>query len=171
MKRHELEPPAEAALTVQEAIAETIRASRAADGALLPVKVVADLMGVPEWQAYRMACGDRKLRAEEIATLVRVTGNTLLLRVIALESGCAVFQLPVSTPSDRALFDETAALIRQLAATLDAVQETMADGVVLPSEADDVRVQVDALCAQAMRLKAYVDSQVDRGAVLLRRRA
>lgn len=81
--------------TVQQAATLTLDR---ADANGLPRKAVAEAMGVPRSRVYEIGDGDsgRKLKAEEIARLVRATDDYTVLDVIERAVGRVAFVLPHS---------------------------------------------------------------------------
>lgn len=66
-------------LTVQEAVTQLIKNSN--------VKVLADRLGMEEWQVYKLSSGASRLKAEELARFVAATGSTFLLDLVCHQSG------------------------------------------------------------------------------------
>jgi hypothetical protein len=126
-------------LDVQGAIAKTIRETRRHDGTLIPVKVIADHLRVPEWKAYQIADGTRHLWAEELPTLVLGTGNHLALSVICRLAGGSFVPLP-SAPA--ALADDyrfASEALLQFGQSMQAYADAIHDGRITDAEADAIK--------------------------------
>lgn len=97
-------------LTVQEAVSLTVHESHDARGQHIPPKAIAEGMNVPVSRLYEIAdaARERRLRAEELPSLIRTTGNFLALDVIERALGRVGVMLP--TGDDRTVAETAKAL-------------------------------------------------------------
>lgn len=147
-------------LTIQEAVHTTVYETRDAHGQHVPAKAIAQGMNVPTSVLYEIADEhrERKLRAEEIPSLILATRNFTVLDAIERAVGRVGVLLP--SAGDDATVARSVEAIREFGEFLQELGAAAADGRVTRDEAARVRVDGEATIAAIYGLIRQIESQV-----------
>lgn len=147
-------------LTIQEAVHATVYETRDAVGQHVPAKAIAQGMNLPVGTLYEIADEhrERKLRAEEIPSLVLATRNFAVLDAIERAVGRVGVTLP--SAGDDATVARSVEAIREFGEFLQELGAAASDGRVTRSEAARVRIEGESTIATIYGLIHQMESQV-----------
>jgi hypothetical protein len=143
--------------TVQDAVRLTIHESRTAGGQHMPPKAIAEGMNVPASILYDIAdeTRERKLRAEELPSLILTTRNFLVLDVIER----AVGRVGVVLPQTNAItLAQSSAAIKEFGEFLQVMASSSPNGFSR-DEARRVRVEGEQAIALIVGLIKEVEAE------------
>lgn len=145
--------------TVQDAVRDTVYETRDALGQRIPPKAIAQGMNIAASILYDIAdeARERKLRAEEIPSLILATRNFSVLDVIERAVGRVGVALPSS--ADGITITRSAEAIREFGEFLQQIGQA-ADGGVTRDEATRVRLEGEQVIATIHALMQQTESQV-----------
>lgn len=146
--------------TVQDAVRATVFETRDALGQHIPAKAIAQGMNVPTSILYDIAdeTRERKLRAEEIPSLILATRNFAVLDAIERAVGRVGVPLPMA--GDGATVARSVEAIREFGEFLQELGAAAADSRVTRDEAARVRIDGEQTIATIYALIQQIESQV-----------
>lgn len=146
--------------TVQDAVHATVFQTQDAAGECIPAKAIAQNMNVPVSVLYEIAdeYRERKLRAEEIPSLILATRNFAVLDTIERAVGRVGVALPVA--GDGITLARSAEAIREFGEFLREIGQAAIDGTVTRDEAAQVRLEGEHTIAMVYALITQTESQV-----------
>ena len=152
--------------TVQDAVHATVFETRDGLGQLMPPKAIAQGMNLPTNVLYDIAdeTRERKLRAEEIPSLILATKNFAVLDAIERSVGRVGVALPMA--GDNVTIARSVEAIREFGEFLQELGAAAADGHVSRDEAHRVRIDGEAAIATIFALIQQIESQVREARVL-----
>lgn len=147
--------------TVQDAVRLTVYESRDGAGERLAPKAIAQGMNVPASILYDIAddTRDRKLRAEEVPSLVQTTNNFLVLDVLERAVGRVGVKLPQGDPVTLA---QSSVVIKEFGQFLEELGKAAPHGYTR-AEARKVRTEGEQVVALILGLVKEVESQAKAG--------
>jgi hypothetical protein len=147
--------------TVQDAVRLTIHESRTSTGQHLPPKAIAEGMNLSAGILYDIAdeTRERKLRAEELPSLILTTRNFLILDVIERAVGRMGVMLP---QGDLVTLAESAAVILEFGQFLEKLATGAPNGYTR-EEARQVRAEGEQAMSKIASLIKAVEAQAGIG--------
>lgn len=133
-----------------------------AQGERIPIKHVADLMGMPLSVVYDIASQRRPSRSRELPLIARATNVILPVDAIEHQVGRIGIRLPVVSADGDPSVSKAAAACREFGDLMERYGAYGMDRRWTPSEVADIRLQVEELTTAAMELVAQLESQVDK---------
>lgn len=147
--------------TVQDAVRLTVYESRDAAEQRMAPKAIAQGMNVPASILYDIAddTRERKLRAEEVPSLILTTKNYLVLDVLERAVGRVGVKLP---QGDAVTLAQSSVVIKEFGQFLEKLAEAAPDGYS-KSEARRVRAEGEQVVSLILGLVKEVESQAKAG--------
>jgi hypothetical protein len=153
-------------LTVQEAVTETIHRTFDRQGQHLPPKAIAQNMNLSLSVLYDIADEhrERKLRAEEIPSLVRASSNFLVLDVVERSLGRVAFVVPRVGLGRDDFYTASINLVERVTAVTKRLHDSLEDNHINTIERADLRQLSRELHSATAELEALIEAHADAGA-------
>jgi hypothetical protein len=131
-----------------------------AQGDRIPIKHVADLMGMPLSVVYDIASQRRVSRSRELPLIARATSVILPIDAIEHQVGRVGVRLPVVSVDGDPSVSKAAAACREFGDLMERYGAYGMDRRWTAEEVADIRLQVEELTTAAMELVAQLESQI-----------
>lgn len=136
-------------LSVNEAVTYALENAVDPRGERIPIKHVADLMGVRRSRIYEITSEERPAKASELSLIVRATNIYLPADAVEYQIGRAAFVLPTPGSTGDAPSVKLARLCTEVGDVMRVHGESAADGKYSRDEVDQQRAQIRELIAAA----------------------